>query len=228
VNASQDETIAGDLSCLHCGYNLRGLTGTGRCPECGKPVLDTLSGTTLHRAAPATLFRLRRGLYFLLAASALALVAALCSSDRVLPVQSLGGGSARAWLLDIAIDNCNRAGVLVLSAISLCFYTIGIFAISSPLGLYPARTQRRGLELALSVGGIVPLPLFVVGLIQFELMQFIAWTVLAIGDLCQSFVGSNSPVHPGSCGWHRAFASRSISPQLDCLSFFPWPGPSPD
>jgi acyl carrier protein len=29
--------IAGDVACLACGYNLRGLPPFGNCPECGTP-----------------------------------------------------------------------------------------------------------------------------------------------------------------------------------------------
>ena len=31
-----------DLPCTACGYNLRGLPATNRCPECGLPVRETL------------------------------------------------------------------------------------------------------------------------------------------------------------------------------------------
>lgn len=31
-----------DLPCVECGYNLRGLTSRGRCPECGADVRDSI------------------------------------------------------------------------------------------------------------------------------------------------------------------------------------------
>jgi hypothetical protein len=31
-----------DLSCVRCGYNLRGLFASGRCPECGAPIVTSL------------------------------------------------------------------------------------------------------------------------------------------------------------------------------------------
>ncbi len=34
--------LAGDLPCIQCGYNLRGLTVKGMCPECGTSVRATL------------------------------------------------------------------------------------------------------------------------------------------------------------------------------------------
>src|SRR5256885_14653733 len=37
-------------SCSHCGYVLRGLTESSKCPECGKPLVEVLS-----RQSPAFL-----------------------------------------------------------------------------------------------------------------------------------------------------------------------------
>jgi hypothetical protein len=33
--------IAADLTCIFCGYNLRGLSRDGRCPECGRAVMES-------------------------------------------------------------------------------------------------------------------------------------------------------------------------------------------
>lgn len=43
VPLTPDHRIAGDVGCLHCGYNHRTLAVGGVCPECGRAVLDTLS-----------------------------------------------------------------------------------------------------------------------------------------------------------------------------------------
>ena len=34
-----------DVCCVHCGYNLRGLTKRHRCPECGTPAGGRKSAT---------------------------------------------------------------------------------------------------------------------------------------------------------------------------------------
>jgi len=36
--SGKEREIAHDAHCHRCGYNLRGLKPSGRCPECGAPV----------------------------------------------------------------------------------------------------------------------------------------------------------------------------------------------
>lgn len=39
-----DEPLRSDLPCRACGYNLRGLVTSGRCPECGTAIGFSLHG----------------------------------------------------------------------------------------------------------------------------------------------------------------------------------------
>ncbi len=54
-------TLDKDLSCMGCGYNLRGLSPEGLCPECGRPISDALRGDRLEFADADWLERLRFG-----------------------------------------------------------------------------------------------------------------------------------------------------------------------
>ena len=56
------EVVLDDRPCLACGYNLRSLPTTGKCPECGAPVERSLRGVLLRYSSPTYLARLRRGI----------------------------------------------------------------------------------------------------------------------------------------------------------------------
>lgn len=51
-----------DVACHRCGYLLRGLTLTSRCPECGVPVFLSLRGDRLINASPEWLTRVGVGI----------------------------------------------------------------------------------------------------------------------------------------------------------------------
>lgn len=53
--------VTGDSPCLACGYNLKGLSVFGRCPECGASVERSLRGNLLQFADPGYVKRLHLG-----------------------------------------------------------------------------------------------------------------------------------------------------------------------
>jgi hypothetical protein len=53
--------IATDLPCVSCGYNLRGLDPSGRCPECATPIADSMRGDLLRFSNPEWLRKVRWG-----------------------------------------------------------------------------------------------------------------------------------------------------------------------
>jgi hypothetical protein len=44
-----DPTVVSNIKCLQCGYNLRTLSESGNCPECGRRVSESLTAETLTR-----------------------------------------------------------------------------------------------------------------------------------------------------------------------------------
>ncbi len=59
-------TIAEDLKCTQCGYNLRGLTLGKLCPECGTPIERSIHGNLLKYADPDWVNKLRLGTLLML------------------------------------------------------------------------------------------------------------------------------------------------------------------
>ena len=55
--AVRGDSVAGDLACIGCAYNLRTLDVTGRCPECGLEVAESL-GVLPHAQTAARAIRL--------------------------------------------------------------------------------------------------------------------------------------------------------------------------
>jgi hypothetical protein len=66
-NPSQGQPIVSfDAWCNSCGYNLLGLPLSGNCPECAKPVEQSLRGDLLSNCEPAHIATLLKGVTFIL------------------------------------------------------------------------------------------------------------------------------------------------------------------
>jgi hypothetical protein len=55
------QTVTADTPCRKCGYNLRGLSTAGRCPECGTPVGYSFHGDLLRFCDPNWVETLYKG-----------------------------------------------------------------------------------------------------------------------------------------------------------------------
>lgn len=63
-----------DVACRKCGYNLRGLSPDGRCPECGVAVGRSLQGDYLRFAEPQWVRTLASGMRWIVAAIAIGII----------------------------------------------------------------------------------------------------------------------------------------------------------
>ncbi len=58
--------VVGDVPCRRCSYNLRGLNYSGRCPECGTAVGQSIYGNLLRFSDPQWVDKLARGVNLIL------------------------------------------------------------------------------------------------------------------------------------------------------------------
>ena len=189
----ESETIATDLACIKCGYNLRTMQVHGRCPECGTEVVETMNA--LSTPSP-TLGRWLLGIAIIAGLAPYLLLAFRLSlrhivyNRQVLPVGplvflgipaavELGVLLVCSWL--VVRDRKSSVipvGVLVISAL-----------FSSLAALSVLWSPRYGSVMALLVGlGIVILSFAV----TVRRTRRIGWTVLAslgISALASTFWG---------------------------------------
>lgn len=78
-SSSPSDTSTDGLTCLHCGYDLRGLSADGNCPECGRTIASGLQ-SHLRNNDPIWLARLELGAKFGGAALALSTLLTLISA----------------------------------------------------------------------------------------------------------------------------------------------------
>ncbi len=108
-----------DVSCVTCGYNLRGLQEDGKCPECGEKVSDTLENV-LAMADRKLLVELRKTVTVLAIVRVCLLVCVL--SPVVVGIILQGQPSKYS-------DELMGAD-LILLIVSMCLYVGGLFGMA--------------------------------------------------------------------------------------------------
>lgn len=104
-----ETAIVSDRECDHCGYNLKGLSPGGKCPECGKPIRRRSTKTSgfMSDEAPTRFVRmLRNG--FILTSAALVLALLGVFMGVLAPLVSIV--AALLWVGGIYIITLPRPG----------------------------------------------------------------------------------------------------------------------
>ncbi|MGD1917022.1 MAG: hypothetical protein ACFCBV_12665 [Phycisphaerales bacterium] len=104
------------VRCISCGYDLAGLASSGRCPECGTAIAESVRGDGLAFADAGYLRTLGRGLRVIRVSVSAALLCWLGGSIGLLLI-SAAGVRIPSWGYDTAI------GGLLLA--SCCLYVLG-------------------------------------------------------------------------------------------------------
>jgi hypothetical protein len=137
------QAIASDLPCRRCGYNLRGLATPGRCPECNAELVFATSGNQFRFCDPEWVMKLARGMSWLVAAVAVAMLLLVSVVVASVFFRQAVGGEVR----------------FVASVVVATIALIGISMITSkdPGGDEFRAAKRARLALRAWVVGSVPL-----------------------------------------------------------------------
>lgn len=170
-NSVAGQPIADDLSCVGCGYNLRTLTSTARCPECGVPVRETVAVGLLGFRSVGEVRWTRRSL------AAWVIGIGIC-----LVLYDVAWFLMRFYLSVIWLDLARRGGVLWTvydwglkawansGRVSFALGTIAVLIVCMQT------LRRRGFWLrTLAVGGVVAATLGALGEVAVEMAWNWEW-----------------------------------------------------
>lgn len=114
--------IALDVPCAGCGYNLRGLTGEGRCPECHYAVPRSLDPDRLLFADPRWLAAVTRGLWMISLSMVCWLLFPFVALVPLMLTRAPAGGTAPRGLMLIGLGV-----ILLLVGAILTLTLVGVF-----------------------------------------------------------------------------------------------------
>jgi len=169
--------LTGDLPCIGCGYNLRGLSIRALCPECRLPVRATILAIVDPKADELEpLERPRATAWGMLLWSGAALLAALCAwAIRVdeLSYSSVGVSWNPGW---------TRIGVPVLAAVS----GVGAVVLIRPHARVPGAFRTRA-----TIGALAYIPLTaLLWFLYARLDAGVATPVLGAGGMSTPRIGA--------------------------------------
>lgn len=163
-----------DAWCNSCGYNLLGLPMAGVCPECAKPVEQSLRGDLLENCEPTHVATLLRGVTFVLN-GILAMVAMVVVSVGAAMVSAAAGAGPAPMAVNLVIQMVN----LALSGVIL--YGWWLFSTLDPA--YTGRNDASRSRLWIRNLLIVTIPVSIIQMVVGFAAPTVVGLTFAIGAI---------------------------------------------
>jgi hypothetical protein len=145
-------TVAGDILCRTCGYNLRSLSPESLCPECGTRVEFSLRGNLLRFSDPQWLRHVALGL----AMQFFGLVTATIST--IVYFSKMGRRGPRTFLLSPTVVGSgfralpNRTPITVIESISVIVIAAGAWMATAREPAEDAASDTSSLRTMIRIG----------------------------------------------------------------------------
>lgn len=151
MSPTDSATVPTDLTCLSCGYNLRTLAWDGLCPECGRPVRDSVLPANLCFASYRGIRRTRLGLAIWIVSLAVPAIGTIIFTTAILSApwfwDELGQKGSLARTLFLAANYAWSYS----SSVACLLQAVAIILVTAPLA--PGR-ERFKPRLAFAAAGL--------------------------------------------------------------------------
>lgn len=131
LNEETRDLATQDVPCRHCGFNLRGLSPAGNCPECGAPIQRSLGGDYLIYSSLQYVSSLHRGVLYILIATIISFVWGLIVSTvayiRVFSMMATTGAAPTYGGASTFSVTGNHTYDLLLSLVSLPLSIVSLY-----------------------------------------------------------------------------------------------------
>lgn len=134
AEAAQRRLDNEDVPCRNCGYNLRGLKRDENCPECGRPVMQSLMGDALVYSSPEYVTNVLRGLSAVIAGYLLYFVGIVGGISVGIHAGMATGGNLPPWI---------EIGITIFFMLASMVMIAGWWLFTSPdPALAPTETRQ--------------------------------------------------------------------------------------
>ncbi len=104
-----DPVVQNDHGCMTCGYSLRGLAQSTKCPECGTPVADSLRGDLLFYRNTDYIHTLKKGLSLILNGILVQLIVTIFGGIGIAMLSAAAVATVPPFVMDFVIPGVGTA-----------------------------------------------------------------------------------------------------------------------